>query len=473
MNSALEVLFLRRPVIEYVSPSICEVDFSSSGVPVIILDPLSRLGAPSGLVIGGGGNSHRFSWSNYPGVLCYSVYKLVDELDPFGPYMLIAECISDNFIDLDEEGTYRITAITPDGETPFSDPFHVTFPVPPPSIITLDFVDMDFPSDFSEDATIITGSSGTSAAVYKDGAVTTHGTLATFSAVSPDGKWVVGYDYIAGMDNMVSYDFATYRNLGNHGGPFGTILLDVNNSGHGVSGDKMLVNVATGGTIVDIAGLMGGHGVFIDFGHPHVISAADQVPLDDTTLNRPVRYSAGVVPTITPPDWLIGQVNPTIIINGPGHVVETYIDTGSQNRTFFFNGAASASIGDFGGFVTASAISNTDWVVGQADNGSSFYGAFRWSPTTPLEMLPLIDSMTPGSQGSALSVNDAGWIVGVMDNKAFVYHDGVSIELTTLIPAGSGWTSLDLALFINNLKQVVGLGTYLGNPNRVFLMQLV
>jgi hypothetical protein len=131
VTSVLDVLFLRRPVIEYVSPAICEVDFSSSGGPVIVLDPISRLLGPTGLVLGADGHTHRLAWNNYPGALCYSVYKLVDELDPFGPYQLIAECITDNFIDLDDPGHYRITVITPDGESPFSDPYDVVFPSPP------------------------------------------------------------------------------------------------------------------------------------------------------------------------------------------------------------------------------------------------------------------------------------------------------------------------------------------------------
>lgn len=127
MKSALDILFLRRPSLRYVSPGVCEASFSGSSFPVIILDALANLLGPTGLTLGGVGG-FLLSWNNYPGALCFSVYKAVDELDPFGAYVLIAECINDNFIDLESfgPGTYRVTAITPEGESPPSEPIVVT-----------------------------------------------------------------------------------------------------------------------------------------------------------------------------------------------------------------------------------------------------------------------------------------------------------------------------------------------------------
>lgn len=126
MNSALDILFLRRPRLRYVSPGVCEASFSGSGSPLIVLDALARGLGPTGLILGGSGG-FRLSWNNYPGALCFSVYKAVDELQPFGAYVLIAECITDNFIDLDSfgPGTYRVTAITEEGESEPSEP--ITF----------------------------------------------------------------------------------------------------------------------------------------------------------------------------------------------------------------------------------------------------------------------------------------------------------------------------------------------------------
>jgi hypothetical protein len=123
VNSVLEVLFLRRPSIDYISCPVCEFDFSSSGGPVIVLDALGRLLAPSGFVIGGRGR-FTLSWNHYPGALCYTVYKAVDSNNPFGEYVVVAECIEDPSINLEPEGPgcYRVSAITPNGETELSDP---------------------------------------------------------------------------------------------------------------------------------------------------------------------------------------------------------------------------------------------------------------------------------------------------------------------------------------------------------------
>ncbi len=122
MNTVFDYLYTRRASLNYVSPAICQVDFSSSGGPIIVLTPFERQLGPTGFVIGSlGGGRFRFGWNRYPGALCYSVYKLVDELDPFSPYQLIAECINDNFYDTDIPGCYAITAITPEGETPLSE----------------------------------------------------------------------------------------------------------------------------------------------------------------------------------------------------------------------------------------------------------------------------------------------------------------------------------------------------------------
>lgn len=123
MNAVIEVLYLRRPRLEYISPPACEFDFSSTGGPIIVLDALGRLIAPSGFVLGGRGR-FRLSWNNYPGALCYTVYKAVDSNDPNGPYEIVAECIEDPEIDLEDDGPgcYRVSAITAHGETELSEP---------------------------------------------------------------------------------------------------------------------------------------------------------------------------------------------------------------------------------------------------------------------------------------------------------------------------------------------------------------
>lgn len=143
MNSILDILLLRRPRLEYVSPPVCDFIFSGSSFPIIILNPLPHHFGPTGLVAGGTGNFF-LSWDIYPGALCYTIYKALDPADPFGPYRIIAECINGSTpgcpscpptVNLTPfgPGCYRVSAITLDGESDLSDPnCDVGHTAPPP-----------------------------------------------------------------------------------------------------------------------------------------------------------------------------------------------------------------------------------------------------------------------------------------------------------------------------------------------------
>jgi hypothetical protein len=119
-------------LLKYTSPAICEAVFSSSSFPTLVLLPTPVKAKVSGLVLTylGDGGDFELNWNNYPGALCYSVYKLRNTIDPFSDYILVAECITDPKYDpndwpLDnpnEPGCYVITAITAEGETEFGDP---------------------------------------------------------------------------------------------------------------------------------------------------------------------------------------------------------------------------------------------------------------------------------------------------------------------------------------------------------------
>jgi hypothetical protein len=119
---AFEYIYNRKLPIIYTSPAICEYDFSGTGTPSIYLEPIYRVGAPTGLVWGGEGGFTLF-WGAVPGALCYSVYKSIDADDPYGPYALVAECISTTFWEAtDTNQWYRIEVITDDGVSELSDP---------------------------------------------------------------------------------------------------------------------------------------------------------------------------------------------------------------------------------------------------------------------------------------------------------------------------------------------------------------
>jgi hypothetical protein len=117
-----KILTPRRLRIQYTSPPICEGDFSATGSSVISLQDLFAPLGPTGLVMEPYFGNYILRWNRIPGALCYSIYRLADELNPFSPYVLVAECVNDNSYQV-EAGCYCITAITPEGETECSNQF--------------------------------------------------------------------------------------------------------------------------------------------------------------------------------------------------------------------------------------------------------------------------------------------------------------------------------------------------------------
>lgn len=130
MKTVIDTLFLRRPKIDYLSPPVCEAVFSGSSSPIIILPDIPHGTGPTGLVLGGRGHAV-LSWNAYPGALCYNVYSQVNvdfnlacsdqvvEANT-GQFVLVQECYNGTSLTLTAPGCYRISAITPDGETELS-----------------------------------------------------------------------------------------------------------------------------------------------------------------------------------------------------------------------------------------------------------------------------------------------------------------------------------------------------------------
>lgn len=122
MNVILETLYLRRPRIDYQCPAVCEVQFSSTGSPIIVLEPIGHVITPSGFSLGGRGHSF-LNWQSVPGELCFSVYMAVDPNNPNSPFNLISECVDPNTIAICNAGCYKLSANLRDGtETALSSP---------------------------------------------------------------------------------------------------------------------------------------------------------------------------------------------------------------------------------------------------------------------------------------------------------------------------------------------------------------
>lgn len=186
----------------YVSPAVCDFIFSASGSTSLFLSRSPSAFGYINLIISEQGDGYRLQWDTYPGALCYSVYKLVDELDPFSGYRLIAECITDNFLDVTDPGAYSVTPVTPDGEGDIPSPVPTPSEPPDPcsgaSTPTLIGKSMDVcpnePTDISLTDLVVSDGAGGGAVTFSLGSVaggsaSINGATATFT---PPGGGMTG-----------------------------------------------------------------------------------------------------------------------------------------------------------------------------------------------------------------------------------------------------------------------------------------
>lgn len=119
MNTVWDILYARRPVLNYVSPPVCEVIFSGSSNPIIILsEPL--IGRVTGLAYGGFGG-FQLTWNAFPGAICYNVYFIGGD----NVAVILAQCVDGtSFVIPDDlgDGEIVVTPVTLEGEGPPSEP---------------------------------------------------------------------------------------------------------------------------------------------------------------------------------------------------------------------------------------------------------------------------------------------------------------------------------------------------------------
>lgn len=203
----------------------------------------------------------------------------------------------------------------------------------------------------------------------------------------------------------------------------------------------------------------------------HQIACTSKIAASD---DHAARWDGGLIdihPLFAPP----GSLSNAVAIDATGAVAGIYINALGNNRTFINEGggqAFSLSIGGVGtNVVECNSISKHGlYITGFANDGINDR-AFIWHKPTGFAFIPLISGET-FSYG--LDVNSSGWTVGHSDNFVWLYRNGMTVDLLTLFPAGSGWTALDNFtndLFINDAGQVCGFGTHNG-ITKAFLLTL-
>lgn len=451
MNSALEVLFLRRPRIDYISPPVCEALFSSSGGPIIILNPFAPQAFPTGLVLGGEG-SFFLSWDTYPGALCYSVYRSDDPNNPFGTYTIVAECIPNPPVNLNDfgPGYYRITAITRDGETPPSLP--VQFNPVSPCVQFVDLLDGNYQGSTFPGAAggNVCGNDniGPNPTLYHnreekslfawggasiDGLGTTCNIQGRFAGIgdSTSKTWWI---------DLSNPSLPDYRVIGTDLGPGTPVPISMN---------------ATGDLLLDFDPASGGHKskvyhpgdqTFTDFGLHAGSTQTSPVKLADSgraavSMDFSGQTRAGLWNGLTLVDISPGAAgsNDSIPkdVNDSGHVVGIFLESVTFNsKSFFYNGITTVTMDGFSALLEfdVNAINNLDVSVGTADDGAGHFLAAKWdaingaAPLTPL----------PGTtDGYATDINDAGIIVGAMsggtDYFGFIVINGVTRDIMSVL----------------------------------------
>jgi len=153
-------------------------------------------------------------------------------------------------------------------------------------------------------------------------------------------------------------------------------------------------------------------------------------------------------------------------INQSGTVVGDSSVSSGNFRGFVWNPQSGmVELGTFGGLNShATGINTSGEVIGHASLASGYERAFSAVGAI------MTDLGTLGGSSYAYGINDSGTIVGYSwpansDNPhAFVYLNGIMIDLNSLIPSGVGWQLLE-AYGIDNAGQIVGEGLLNGQSH--------
>lgn len=347
---------------------------------------------------------------------------------------------------------------------------------------SIDLLGIDDPLDMSDNAKVVVGDDSIALAQeYNNGVVSSFSlpgsVFAFFQAASPNGIFATGDDADAINDHGVTYNQVSYFDLGPGTGLKGQ---DTNDSGLFLLQNTTIVN-RVGVVISDPQPTFLGAAVAISprrgFNNNNQILIRCFGRIGPFVQKGYYLWAAGVATLINPPNWF-GNTVPTDFgaITELGHTAFQFVPTvGSNPHIAFFNGISTVDIGSFGFRMIFHDMNDNDVIVGGAETAPGFIKAFSYSPSNGLHLLPEYVGIPPLQAGGANDVNNGGFIVGIMGTVAFLYSPitGVTKKLIDYLPAGNtDWTSFETAIFINNLNQIVGKGTYLGTPNTPYILQL-
>lgn len=171
-------------------------------------------------------------------------------------------------------------------------------------------------------------------------------------------------------------------------------------------------------------------------------------------------------------------INSNAHVAGYADLPPPYTPAGVVHHAFLYMNGATQDLGTLGQNSEASALNDSDVVVGrwQAGDLSSPWQAFRYANGAMQNLGTL-----GGGSSEALAISPAGVIVGWAQTSsnaqhAFIWSDGVMTDLNTLIPSGTGWvleaaTGIATGISTANAgrESIVGYGQYQGQRHAFFL----
>jgi probable HAF family extracellular repeat protein len=154
-------------------------------------------------------------------------------------------------------------------------------------------------------------------------------------------------------------------------------------------------------------------------------------------------------------------------INASGEVTGT-ADTGGVQQAFLYNGTSMIDLGAPPGFGrnVGFGINDSGEVAGYALAADGHYHALLYNGTS------WVDLGTLGGDTLGIGINSSGEVVGESGGVTAFLYNGVSMINLNDFVAGSGsdFTSLNSAISINDAGQIVGEGTTTDGATHGFLL---
>jgi probable HAF family extracellular repeat protein len=155
-----------------------------------------------------------------------------------------------------------------------------------------------------------------------------------------------------------------------------------------------------------------------------------------------------------------GQSSSAVSINKNGDIVGTYLPAvaGAFPYAVLLKGGTLTQIGGLG-LGSVASMNDADQVAINVNEQAAIWSI--WSNGTVTPLAPLVSA--------ALGINNSGQVVGYAPagnapQHAFLYTNGVRVDLNTLIPPNTGWT-LSSATAINDAGQIAGNGQINGRSH--------